>query len=103
METLSATINFEPSSINPIVSDECLTPLGYLAEYFPKVKAPGKAYFNRNVSGLRKFMDESGDEEMMNCWDYPLSEIGHIIENEIKVVLVKDGPDTYRFFQIPER
>lgn len=44
-------------------------------------------------------------------WDYPLSEIGHIVENELNVVLVDCmvvNPETdefehvYRWFEVPE-
>lgn len=44
-----------------------------------------------------------------NLWDYPLSEIEHIVENEIPVVLVDvshyEGDNyitEYRWFEVPE-
>ena len=46
-----------------------------------------------------------------NFWNYPLSEIDHIVENEINVVLVdcmvyneekKEFEHVYRWFEVPE-
>lgn len=89
-----------------IRSDKCYTPFEYLTEFFPEtVKGTDKPVCCTNEdieSGLRTFLDESNDTVMQNCWDYPLTEIEHIIENELKVVLVEDGKNNFRFFQIPQ-
>ena len=50
--------------------------------------------------------EEILEEREINLWNYPLTEIEHIIENEINVVLVRfpdeyDGYD-YRFCEVPE-
>jgi hypothetical protein len=55
---------------------------------------------------LRDLLDDNGYD---NLWDYPLSEIDHIVENNLDVVLVdctyidddiKQVPD-YRWVEIP--
>lgn len=50
-----------------------------------------------SLSVLRKWMDEN---EFEGHWDYPLSEIDEIVENEREVILVTDG-DEYRWFETP--
>jgi hypothetical protein len=91
---------------NPVVSDKCYTPFEYLTEFFPDAikdaEKPVCCTHENIVSGLRVFLDESGNADMQNCWDYPLNEIDEIIENELRVVLVEDGKNNFRFFQIPE-
>lgn len=37
----------------------------------------------------------------INCWNYPLSEYMHVVENELKVVVVKFSDGTYRFVEVP--
>lgn len=62
---------------------------------------------NGNKGELREILDNNG---YVNLWDYPLSEIGIIVENKLDVVLVDDSyiddsgnltPD-YRWVEIPE-
>ena len=50
-----------------------------------------------SLSVLRKWMDEN---EFEGYWDYPLSEIDEIVENEREVILVTDGEE-YRWFETP--
>jgi hypothetical protein len=94
------------TNAKPIISDKCYLPFDYLKEFFPDAVNDSKnpiCCTNENiVSGLRDTLD-NGDEEMQNCWDYPLSEIDEIIENNLRVVLVEDGKDNFRFFQVPDR
>lgn len=50
------------------------------------------------------------DDDCCTLWDYPLDEIGEIVENEVDVVLVEccyfDGNDVlqkeYRWFEVPD-
>lgn len=60
---------------------------------------------------IHKLLAQNGIETEDNpLWDYPLSEIEHIVENDINVVLVEivyfDEDDVfqreYRWFEIPE-
>ena len=51
----------------------------------------------KSLSILRGWMDEN---EFEGYWDYPLSEIDEIVENEREVILVTDG-DEYRWFETP--
>lgn len=54
---------------------------------------------------LRDILDECGED----LWDYPLSEIDHIVQNELRVVLVdttyvNDNGELipeYRWFEVP--
>ena len=43
----------------------------------------------------------------LNLWDYPITEIEHIVENKIPVVLVRFphiyGGYEYRFCEVPEQ
>ena len=56
---------------------------------------------------LRDILDERGED----LWDYPLSEIDHIVQNELRVVLVdttyvNDNGELipeYRWFEVPEK
>lgn len=60
-----------------------------------------------DVESISKILDRLG----YNLWNYPLSEIDHIVENEIDVVLVdcmvyneekKEFKHVYRWFEVPD-
>ena len=62
--------------------------------------------FDGSVEGIRKCLEKHGYHFL---WDYPLTEIDHIVENDINVVLVDcshyEGSvyvREYRWFEVPE-
>lgn len=70
----------------------------------------GKYYIIRGEDDVAFIHGVLAHEEL-NFWDYPLSEIKHIVENNINVVLVdcmvvNDKTDQfeheYRWFEVPE-
>ncbi len=72
-------------------------------EYIERVT--GKHYYK--VSSLDEIEDIVGEQ----LWNYPLTEIDHIIENKIKVVLVmfrnwnenkKEFEDVLRWCEVPD-
>jgi hypothetical protein len=57
------------------------------------------------INEIQDILSEQGYE----LWDYPLTEIDHIVENNLNVVLVNcsyyEGDkyiDEYRWFEVPE-
>lgn len=85
---------FTPQTFLEIITDKC-----YM-------------YDDDDISFIHKVLREEGFEDDDSCtlWDYPLDEIGEIVENEIDVVLVEccyfDDNDVlqkeYRWFEVPE-
>lgn len=76
-------------------------------------KLTGNCYIfcSDTISGLLEEIECRLQENGYNdLWDYPLSEINHIVENELDVVLVElTGEDMdgewktiYRWFEVPE-
>ena len=62
---------------------------------------------DNDIGFIQRVLAQNGFE----LWDYPMSEIGHIVENELDVVLVDcmvwdDGTGEYqheyRWFEVPE-
>lgn len=62
---------------------------------------------DNDIELIRGILNECGYE----LWDYPMSEIGHIVENNLDVVLVecmvynkstKEYETVYRWFEVPE-
>lgn len=60
-----------------------------------------------DIESISKILGRFG----YNLWNYPLSEIDHIVENEINVVLVdcmvyneekKEFEHVYRWFEVPD-
>lgn len=85
---------FTPQTFLEIITDKC-----YM-------------YDDDDIHFIHKILREEGFEDDDSCtlWDYPLDEIGEIVENEINVVLVEccyfDGnyvlQREYRWFEVPE-
>ena len=70
----------------------------------------GDCYLIRGDDDV-KFIEECLEVMGYNLWNYPLSEIDHIVENELDVVLVdcmvwnddtKHFEHTYRWFEVNE-
>lgn len=62
--------------------------------------------FDGSVECIRKYLEKHGFHFL---WDYPLTEIDHIVENDLNVVLVDcsryEGSkyvSEYRWFEVPE-
>jgi hypothetical protein len=75
----------------------------------------GKCYIindSNDIEFIHEMLVDEGFEDDDSCtlWDYPLDEIGEIVENEVDVVLVEccyfDDDDIlqkeYRWFEVPE-
>ena len=85
---------FTPQTFLEIITDKC-----YM-------------YGDDDISLIHNVLREEGfeDDDSHTLWDYPLDEIGEIVENEVDVVLVEccyfDGNDVlqreYRWFEVPE-
>lgn len=85
---------FTPQTFLEIITDKC-----YM-------------YGDDDIRLIHNVLREEGFEDDDSCtlWDYPLDEIGEIVENEIDVVLVEccyfDDNDVlqkeYRWFEVPE-
>ena len=70
----------------------------------------GKCYIIREDDDV-KFIDDCLDLNGYGLWNYPLSEIDHIVENKLDVVLVdcmvwneylREFRHEYRWFEVPE-
>ena len=81
--------------------------------YSPQVyleKITGKTYFMGNeypVDFIQEILVSEGHTD--DLWDYPLTEIDHIVENNLNVVLVDcshyygdEWIAEYRWFEVPE-
>lgn len=87
-----------------VKSGEVYSPQNYLEAL------TGECYIingENDIDDIQEILAENGYE----LWDYPLSEIDHIVENEVDVVLVDCmvvNPETdqfeheYRWFEVPE-
>ena len=87
-----------------VKSERIYSPQSYL------VAVTDKCYFihgENNIELIHEILAENG----LDLWDYPMSEIEHIVENEIDVILVDCmvvNEDTdkfehqYRWFEVPE-
>ena len=87
-----------------VKSEQIFSPQNYLEA------VTGNCYFC-NADDDLGFIDNILAQEGFELWDYPLSEINHIVENNINVVLVDcmvTNPETdqfehvYRWFEVPE-
>jgi hypothetical protein len=88
-----------------VKSEKIYSPQRYLEEI------TGKCYFidgENDIEFINQTLEENGIKEL---WDYPLSEISHIVDNNLDVVLVDCmvvNPKTdefeheYRWFEVPE-
>ena len=70
----------------------------------------GKYYIAREDDDI-KFIEDGLDLNGYGFWNFPLSEIDHIVENNLDVVLVdcmvwnetiKEFKHEYRWFEVPE-
>lgn len=87
-----------------VKSEQIYSPQNYL------MAVTGECFIIRgdnDIEAIEVLLDELG----FCLWSYPLSEIDHIVENELDVVLVDCmwvNPDTdefehvYRWFEVPE-
>ena len=86
-----------------VKSKDVYPPQSYVGEITGNYFIP---HFNGSVECIRKQLNKYGFD---NLWDYPLTEIGHIVENNLNVVLVDcshyEGDtyiNEYRWFEVPE-
>ena len=87
-----------------VKSEQIYSPQAYLAA------VTGKCYIIENgymVDFIQEILVSEGHTD--DLWDYPLTEIDHIVENNLDVVLVNcsyyDGDEwvpEYRWFEVPE-
>jgi hypothetical protein len=87
-----------------VKSEQIYSPQSYLAAI------TGKCYFMGNeypVDFIQEILVSEGHTD--DLWDYPLTEIDHIVENNLNVVLVNCchyyGDEffaEYRWFEVPE-
>lgn len=89
-----------------VKSEQIYSPQSYLEA------VTGKCYIingDNDMELIQEILVENGYTDEL--WDYPLSEIGHIVENELNVVLVdcmvynedkKEFEHVYRWFEVPE-
>lgn len=87
-----------------VKSDKIFSPQNYVDA------VTGKYYIidsDDDVKEIEKLLKQNGYEG----WNYPLSEIDHIVENELSVVLVdcmiwdekaSEFKHEYRWFEVPE-
>ena len=87
-----------------VKSEQVYSPQGYLEA------VTGKYYVAREDDDI-KFIEDRLALDGLELWNYPLSEIDHIVENDLDVVLVEcmvcnDGTREfeykYRWFEVPE-
>ena len=71
----------------------------------------GNCYITRGEDDLEFIREILAENNLAALWDFPLSEIDHIVDNELDVVLVDClvvNPETdmfehiYRWFEVPE-
>ena len=69
----------------------------------------GNYYFFMHKSSLLEEIRHLLQQEGYELWDYPITEIDHIVENDLNVVLVDcsyyEGNtyvNEYRWFEVPE-
>lgn len=89
-----------------VKSEKIYSPQNYL------MAVTGKCYIvggENDVKFIQEILEENGYSE--DLWDYPMSEIEHIADNNLNVVLVDCmvvNPETdqfehqYRWFEVPE-
>ena len=65
-----------------VKSDNLFNPQSYLE------LVTGRCYFQKSSEDVFTFIDNVLELNGLNLWNYPLSEIDHIVENDIDVVLV---------------
>jgi hypothetical protein len=87
-----------------VKSEKIYSPVNYLE------LMTGVCYFIDGENDV-EFIEKILEEECDSAWSYPLSEIDHIVENDLNVVLVdcmvvNEGTNNfehvYRWFEVPE-
>lgn len=87
-----------------VKSEQIYSPQSYL------MAVTDKCYIIRGCNDI-ELIQCVLDDHGLNLWNYPLSEIDHIVENNINVVLVEcmvENEETdefehqYRWFEVPE-
>ena len=87
-----------------VKSEHIYSPQNYL------LAVTGDCYIIRGDNDIEE-IELILDDYVPNLWNYPLSEIDHIVENEINVVLVdcmvyneekKEFEHVYRWFEVPD-
>lgn len=87
-----------------VKSEQIYSPQNYLEA------VTGECYIIRGDNDI-KTIEAILDDHFYELWNYPLSEIDHIVENQLNVVLVdcmvwnKDAVEykhEYRWFEVPE-
>jgi hypothetical protein len=87
-----------------VKSEQIYSPQNYLEAVL------GKCFIIRGDNDIAEIEAILEDYER-SFWNYPLSEIDHIVENELNVVLVdcmvynedkKEFEHAYRWFEVPE-
>ena len=89
-----------------VKSERIYSPQSYLEA------VTGNCYIVRgdnDIETIQEILVENGYIDVL--WDYPLSEISHMVENDLNVVLVdcmvwnedeKEFQHEYRWFEVPE-
>lgn len=80
------------------------------AEYIAAVTGKYYIMFRDDKPVDEVVRDILNENDLSGFWDYPLSEIDHIVENKLNVVLVDCGEynsdmawqENYRWFEVPE-
>lgn len=87
-----------------VKSEKVYSPQAYLEAITGKCYCMGNEY---PVDFIQEILVAEGHTDEL--WDYPLTEIDHIVENDINVVLVDCGylygdeyVEEYRWFEVPE-
>lgn len=87
-----------------VKSEQIYSPQKYLEDVTDNCYIPDE---DNDIELIEKILYENGYE----LWNYPMSEIDHIVENELDVVLVdcmvyneekKEYEHEYRWFEVPE-
>lgn len=80
----------------------------YTPQNYVEAVTGQRCTFNKNICAeIGKRLAENGFDSL---WDYPLSETEHVVQNELKVVLVDiseinengEQKKEYRWFEVPE-
>lgn len=89
-----------------VKSEQIYSPQNYLEA------VTGECFIIRgddDIAEIEAILDDYGYRDQL--WNYPLSEIDHVVENELDVVLVdcmvyneekKEFEHVYRWFEVPE-
>ena len=82
-----------------ILSNTSFSPQNYLE------LVTGECYILGAEDSYRQMIRIMKANGLEDCWDYPLDEIGHVLEHNSDVVLVEmysDAGGELRWFEVPE-